>query len=121
MFKDEQWVSYEDEQSVREKVKYANKQGFGGVAFNNLAYDDFEGRCNTSNKFPLLRMATANLRKLDLQKGSTNVITPSTVCCFIKEKIVTENPLATYYFGDYVVSMNLVMKTCAFCCLKKIE
>ena len=79
MFKGEQWVSYEDEQSVIEKVKYANEQGFGGVAFNNLAYDDFEGRCNTSNKFPLLRTAKASLRRLDLQKDSTNVITSSTV------------------------------------------
>ena len=79
MFKEKQWVSYEDEQSVREKVKYANEQGFGGVAFNNLAYDDFDGRCNTNNKFPLLRTAKANLKRLDLQNGSTNVITPSTV------------------------------------------
>merc|ERR1712013_240961 len=61
------------------RVWDAKKQGFGGVAFNNLAYDDFDGRCNTSNKFPLLRTAKASLRKLDLQKGSTNVITPSTV------------------------------------------
>ena len=79
MFKGEQWVSYEDEQSVIEKVTYANEEGFGGVAFNNLAYDDFDGRCNTSNNFPLLRTAKTSLRRLDLQKGSTNVITPSTV------------------------------------------
>ena len=62
MFKGEEWVSYEDEESVKEKAKYANEEGLAGLGFNNLAYDDFDGRCNSSsNIFPLLTIAKEEL------------------------------------------------------------
>jgi|ERR1712130_33294 len=62
MYKGKEWVSYEDEESVKEKAKYANKEGLAGLGFNNLAYDDFDGRCNcSSNTFPLLKIAKENL------------------------------------------------------------
>ena len=62
MYKGDEWASYEDENSVEAKVDYANKQGFAGVAINNLYYDDFAGRCDQSNKFPLLRLINKKLK-----------------------------------------------------------
>ena len=63
MYKGDEWLSYEDEQSVEAKVDYAEKQGLAGVAINNLAYDDFKGRCNFSRRFPLVRLVKEKLRK----------------------------------------------------------
>merc|ERR1712088_1152345 len=62
MYKGEEWVSYEDEESVKEEAKYRNEEGLAGLGFNNLAYDDFDGRCNSSsNTFPLLRIGKEEL------------------------------------------------------------
>lgn len=38
------WISYENEQSVREKVRYAKQQQLAGYMTWNLNSDDFEGR-----------------------------------------------------------------------------
>ena len=62
MYKDDQWLSYEDEVSVAEKLRYIEEQGMAGVALNNLAWDDFLGRCNSSNTFPLLRLMRKKLK-----------------------------------------------------------
>ena len=51
-----EWVGYEDKESVEAKVEYANKEGLAGLAINNLVYDDFEGRCNSDKKYPLLEI-----------------------------------------------------------------
>merc|ERR1712032_330666 len=63
MYRGDEWASYEDEQSVEAKVGYANKEGLAGVAINNLAYDDFDGRCNSSRRFPLVRLVKEKLRQ----------------------------------------------------------
>ena len=60
--KGDEWVSYEDRQSVEAKVNYANKEGFAGLAINNLAYDDFSGKCS-SIRFPLVRILKEKLRR----------------------------------------------------------
>jgi len=62
MHKGDEWVSYEDEQGVEAKVNFANMEGLAGLAINNLAYDDFAGRCNSSNRFPLVRLVKEKLR-----------------------------------------------------------
>ena len=62
MHNGDEWVSFEDEESVEAKVKYLNKEGLAGLAINNLAYDDFEGRCNSDNKYPLLKIMEEKVR-----------------------------------------------------------
>lgn len=49
----EQWVSYEDVQSVREKADYIKNQGFGGAVAWTIDLDDFNNRC-CGGAFPLL-------------------------------------------------------------------
>ena len=62
MYKDDQWLSYEDEVSVAEKLRYIEEQNMAGVALNNLAWDDFLGRCKSNNTFPLLRLMRKKLK-----------------------------------------------------------
>ena len=65
---EEQWISYDDRQSVREKVEYANMEGMAGVAVNDLAMDDFTGNCFNVT-FPLLREALAVQKTGDCPVG----------------------------------------------------
>ena len=70
MYRGDEWASYEDEQSVEAKVDYAEKQGLAGVAINNLAYDDFDGRCNLSNRFPIVRLVNEKMKNAEGCKES---------------------------------------------------
>ena len=77
MYRGDEWASYEDKDSVEAKVKYANKEGLAGVAINILAYDDFAGRCNSSNRFPMLRLVKQNLERGDGCKAGSASSTQS--------------------------------------------
>ena len=77
MYRGDEWASYEDKDSVEAKVKYVNKEGLAGVAINILAYDDFAGRCNSSNRFPMLRLVKQNLERGDGCKAGSASSTQS--------------------------------------------
>jgi len=70
MYKGDEWLSYEDEESVKAKVDYVEKQGLAGVAVNNLAYDDFDGRCNLPNRFPIVRLVKKKMKNAEGCKES---------------------------------------------------
>lgn len=48
-----QWISFENEESLRQKVKYAAQIGCKGVMVYSLGSDDYEGVCS-GGKWPLL-------------------------------------------------------------------
>ncbi|XP_067672467.1 chitotriosidase-1-like [Haliotis asinina] len=48
----DQWVGYDDEKSLADKVKYVIDNGFGGVMVWALDMDDFSGICGKA--FPLM-------------------------------------------------------------------
>ncbi|XP_078035246.1 chitinase-3-like protein 1 isoform X1 [Augochlora pura] len=50
--KGNQWIGYDDVESVREKCIYANNQGLAGVMMWSVETDDFRGICG--QKYPLL-------------------------------------------------------------------
>lgn len=51
---DDQWVGYEDYDSVAMKAKYVLDSGLGGIAAWTVDLDDFSNRC-CSESFPLLK------------------------------------------------------------------
>ncbi|CAH1795273.1 unnamed protein product [Owenia fusiformis] len=51
-----QWIGYENERSIQEKVKWMKEHGFGGIAIWSIDQDDFKGFCG-DGRFPLLRYA----------------------------------------------------------------
>ncbi|XP_046398637.1 probable chitinase 2 [Ischnura elegans] len=57
--KGDHWLSYDDEASIKEKVKFAMSNGLGGIMIWSIDTDDFHGDCSGENsspskKFPLL-------------------------------------------------------------------
>nr|KAG5701014.1 hypothetical protein BaRGS_022725 [Batillaria attramentaria] len=53
VYNSDQWVGYDDAASLREKVRYIRKHGFGGVMVWALPLDDFSGKFCRQGKYPL--------------------------------------------------------------------
>ncbi|XP_054162596.1 chitinase-3-like protein 1 [Oppia nitens] len=49
----DQWIGYDDQQSLREKVAFLKNRGLGGACVWSIDMDDFSGSCG-EGKFPLL-------------------------------------------------------------------
>ena len=56
----DQWVSFDDNKSLRNKVRWAKEQGFGGIMVWALDLDDFYGQCG-GGPFPLLKAINEEL------------------------------------------------------------
>lgn len=59
----DQWVGFDDELSIRNKVKWINEQGYAGAMVWALDMDDFRGNC-ARKKYPLLRAMAEGLFNL---------------------------------------------------------
>ena len=53
VYNGDQWIGYDDEQSLGEKVEYIKARGFGGWMTWNLDLDDFTGNHCGAGKYPL--------------------------------------------------------------------
>ncbi|KAK7501543.1 hypothetical protein BaRGS_00007347, partial [Batillaria attramentaria] len=56
----DQWVAYDNPRSISEKVKYAKRVGYGGLAIWTVDADDFSGQFCEQGAFPLLRAALSS-------------------------------------------------------------
>ncbi|XP_067006667.2 probable chitinase 10 [Anabrus simplex] len=52
-YKDDQWVGFDDERSLKTKMGWLKEMGFGGIMIWSVDMDDFHGSCG-SGKYPLL-------------------------------------------------------------------
>lgn len=52
-YKDNQWVSYDDEDIVRRKSQYVAEKELGGIMFWSIDNDDFRGNCH-GKPYPLI-------------------------------------------------------------------
>lgn len=59
-FKGNQWIGYDDVDSVKEKANYVRNNGLCGVMFWALGTDDFKNSCG-GGKFPLINAAKSVL------------------------------------------------------------
>ena len=56
IFRDNQWVGFDNEKSIKAKVEYAYDQGLAGVMAYAIDTDDFRGDCaDPPMTYPLLR------------------------------------------------------------------
>ncbi|OWF56543.1 acidic mammalian chitinase-like [Mizuhopecten yessoensis] len=54
VYRGDQWVSYDDVESLTEKAQWVKDHGFGGVMVWNMINDDTEGICDGKTKWPLI-------------------------------------------------------------------
>ncbi|KAF5294335.1 hypothetical protein FQR65_LT10788 [Abscondita terminalis] len=59
-YRDDQWVGYDDSESLKKKVDFAKRAGLGGVMFWSIDMDDPRGRHGV--KFPLLKTIRNSLK-----------------------------------------------------------
>lgn len=52
----DQWIGYDDKETVKGRTEYAEKRNLAGVMFWSIDTDDFKGHCG-GGIFPLLRAA----------------------------------------------------------------
>lgn len=62
-----QWVGYEDPESIAVKAKYVMNSGFGGIAAWTLDLDDFSNKC-CKEAFPLLKSINRIFGRIDTPK-----------------------------------------------------
>ncbi|KAK3917613.1 putative chitinase 10, partial [Frankliniella fusca] len=60
-YRDDQWVGFDDERSLKTKMTWLKEEGFGGIMIWSVDMDDFRGSCGTG-KYPLM---TAMRQELD--------------------------------------------------------
>ena len=61
-FKGDQWVSYDDVTSIKDKLSFINDLGLGGARVWAIDLDDFRGKCASSARtYPLLRTINEEL------------------------------------------------------------
>lgn len=64
-----QWIGYDNEESIGLKVEFANAKNLGGVMIWSIETDDFRGKCG-GTKYPLLN--TINSKLGNTQSGGGN-------------------------------------------------
>ncbi|KPJ08355.1 putative chitinase 3 [Papilio machaon] len=60
-YREDQWVGFDDERSLKTKMTWLKEEGFGGIMVWSIDMDDFRGTCGTG-KYPLV---TAMKQELD--------------------------------------------------------
>ncbi|KAG8236246.1 hypothetical protein J437_LFUL010999 [Ladona fulva] len=72
--KKDKWITYDNERSIREKVKFAMEKELGGIMVWAIDTDDFHGDCSEGGfkKFPLLN--TINQAIIQVIEDQENVI-----------------------------------------------
>ena len=69
-FKDDEWVSFDDIDTIQQKTDYLKSMGLGGAMVWALDLDDFGGRCSAGETYPLLKTINRELGFLDDGKSS---------------------------------------------------
>lgn len=76
-YKDDQWVGYEDEQSLAIKLDFIIKQGYGGAMVWAVDMDDYRADCH-SMKNPLMTMISSVMDSFEPPEIPSTTMTTTT-------------------------------------------
>jgi GH18 family chitinase len=69
-YKEDQWMSFDDELSALNKAMFVREKGYGGLVIWDITQDDFRGKCANS-VFPLVNAVKNGLKVTE--KGSNDL------------------------------------------------
>jgi chitinase len=69
-YKDDQWVGYDNQESIEKKCYFIAKQRLAGAMIWSLDFDDFTGAFCGQGKYPLLTKVKKTLEKFQKRKES---------------------------------------------------
>ncbi|XP_028131818.1 probable chitinase 10 [Diabrotica virgifera virgifera] len=81
MVNGDQWVGYDDLDSIKRKVDYAKEHNLGGIAVNAADFDDFKGLCGP--RWPLMTLVNSEIKGVNptfLTDAYTKPTKPFGVC-----------------------------------------
>ena len=65
-YNDTKWISYEGVETLEQKALYVLDNQLAGIAFWDLQSDDYDGKLDDSNEFPLIKKVKQVYGNLDL-------------------------------------------------------
>ncbi|XP_056639626.1 probable chitinase 10 isoform X1 [Diorhabda sublineata] len=102
-YRENQWVGFDDERSLKTKMAWLKEEGFGGIMIWSVDMDDFRGTCG-GDKFPLLNAMRQELEgyKVKLEysgpyetvvaSGQYTTKNPNEVTCEEEEGHISYHP-----------------------------
>ena len=63
--KGDQWVSFDDVDTIETKVSYLRSMGLAGVMVWSIDLDDFNGSCRPGKTYPLLKAVNRGLGRIE--------------------------------------------------------
>jgi chitinase len=99
-YKDDQWVSYDNQESVEKKCHYVAERRLAGAMIWSLDFDDFNGAFCGQGKYPLL---TTVKKTLDSLQGPT---TPIRIHKTTQTTIL--NHACFYSYSLFLLLINLI-------------
>ncbi|XP_054717240.1 probable chitinase 10 [Uloborus diversus] len=86
-YKDDQWVGFDDQRSLKTKVSWLKEQGYGGVMVWSVDMDDFKGSC-MGLKYPLIQAIREEMKgyvvpgiAIEAAKIAAEITDPNEVVC----------------------------------------
>jgi len=93
-FKDDQWIGYDNQESIAKKCQYVAERRLAGAMIWSLDFDDFTGAFCGQGKYPLLTIVKKTLDSLQgpttpsrIHKTTQSTITNAT-CRFYRQDLL---------------------------------
>lgn len=112
-----QWVGYDDSESIAYKINYIKDNSLGGAMFWSIETEDFNNLCG-NGKFPLVRMtyqALVGNEPITIPPTSAPTQSPSTIPTNAPTQAPTQSPSTSAPSGPFICPGNGLFTNPADC------